>query len=41
MVRYAAYLNQRWSEDCTDGGRLFRELQQLGYSRSVRAGWSP
>ncbi|MFF0205885.1 transposase [Streptomyces sp. NPDC005017] len=44
LVRYVAYLNQRWSEGCTDSGRLFRELQQLGYtgsSRSVRRWLEP
>ncbi|MCP3818787.1 transposase [Streptomyces sp. A3M-1-3] len=34
---YVAYLNQRWNEGCTDSGRLFRELQQLGYLGSARS----
>lgn len=44
LVRYVACLNQRWSESCTDSGRLFRELQELGYagsSRSVRRWLEP
>ncbi len=38
------YLNLRWSEGCTDGALLFRELQQRGYrgsSRSVRRWLEP
>ncbi|WP_240509406.1 ISL3 family transposase [Streptomyces agglomeratus] len=41
---WAEYLNMRWSEGCTDSGRLFREIQQRGYkgsSRSVRRWLQP
>lgn len=37
LSRYVSYLNQRWNEGCTDSGRLYRELQQLGYSGSSRS----
>ncbi|WP_230210978.1 transposase [Streptomyces kaniharaensis] len=41
---WIGYLNQRWNEGCTDSGRLFREIQTLGYrgsSRSVRRWLEP
>ncbi|MFF3160006.1 transposase [Streptomyces sp. NPDC057910] len=44
LTRYVPYLNQRWNEGCTDSGRLFRELQELGYrgsDRSVRRWLEP
>ncbi|GGP95634.1 transposase [Streptomyces melanogenes] len=37
LARYAPYLNQRWSEGCTDSGRLHRELRELGYLGSARS----
>lgn len=36
LAPYAGYLDRRWAEGCTDGARLFAELQAQGYRGSRR-----
>jgi transposase len=37
LAPFVSYLNQRWSEGCTDSGRLHRELERLDYLGSARS----